>query len=88
MKTSILAMQYWQRIGPLDWDIEVSDVMKKEVNEFLISFLAQEIDEGLRWQLLSEFIGSQAIFSKGVIEFIEDYVQTRLELAHKQCRRH
>lgn len=55
-------------MSPLDRDIHVREIVQDEFDKFLVSLLAKVFDKRLRWQLLAEFIRSEAILSKRVVK--------------------
>ena len=53
-------------------DIQIRDVMQDEVHKWLILVFADMLDKQLRWELFSQFVGSQPVLRKRVIEFISN----------------
>ena len=46
--------------------------MQDEVHKWLILVFADMLDKQLRWELFSQFVGSQPVLRKHVIEFISN----------------
>lgn len=57
---------------PFDWDVEVRYVAQDEVDELLVSLLADELDEGLGRLLLPDLERGQAIFREHIVKVIHD----------------
>ena len=59
------------RNEPLDRDVEIGDIMQDKVDERFVSFLPDELDEGLRLQRLSESVGSEPVLGKAKVKFVQ-----------------
>ena len=51
--------------------------MKYEPDHLLVAFLSNMLYEAGGDQLFPEFVGSQAIFGKAVVEVLEDYAKRK-----------
>ena len=57
---------------PFDWNIQVGNVVQNEVHKRLVSLLAEELDERLRWQGLAKFVGDETVLSERIVELADD----------------
>jgi hypothetical protein len=62
----------WNTRSPLDGNIQVRDVMKDEFDHLFVPLLAYVGNERLGWQSLPTLIGRQTVFSKRVVEIVDD----------------
>lgn len=57
---------------PPDRDLNIGKVVEEELDKLLVLLLAEELDERLRLEGLSELDGSESILGKAVVEVLGD----------------
>lgn len=58
---------------PLNWDINISEIMENVVDECLVFLLSNKFYKGLSRELLAQSIRGQAILGESKVEVISDY---------------
>ena len=56
--------------APFDGYIKIGNVMQDEVGKFLVALLADELDEGLRGELLAQLVCRQPVLRERIVELI------------------
>ncbi len=70
MQTKVVSR--WELFLPLDWDVEVGNLVEDELYERLVLVLPEELDERLRRESLAELDGGEAVLSEAVVKVIPD----------------